>query len=221
MKQNFDLNKILQTANLLRRLPFFRGKGLVPTLAAFGLAAALTLVGGSELLSKIGLARQSQSHTAASSVSSETFKARVVRVSDGDTLVVETPRGQQVKIRVLGMDTPEKFVTAKLKKDAEECGTTAEKMSYLGQLASKHAHKYLSPGKEVVVEPHGQGKYGRLIARVIVDGKDYAYWMIKEGYSCVYKAAAPKEYEKALEEAKKNRRGLWRNYYSIMECLCK
>ncbi|NPB05417.1 MAG: thermonuclease family protein [Aquificae bacterium] len=178
---------------------------------------------GGDLLSKFGLTEgqgQKQSFVNAAAFK-EAFKAKVIRVSDGDTLVVETEDGQQVKIRVVGIDTPEKFVTAKLKKDAAECGVSPELMSLLGKEASKHAHEYLEPGKTVLVVPEGQGKYGRLIARIVVDGKDYGLQMIKEGYSCVYEQSAPPEYKEALEEAKKNRAGLWKDYYEVMECLCK
>ncbi len=225
--QNFDIGRFMQTVNTLKRLPFFRGKGLISTVLVFVVAAALVFFGGgTQLLSKFGLhggQTQLGSPTAHSvnSVPSNTFKAKVIRVSDGDTIVVETPDGQQVKIRVLGMDTPEKYITSKLKKDAAECHTTVEKMSYLGKLASKHAHEYLKPEDIVVVEPHGQGKYGRLLAKIYVNGKDYALQMIRDGYSCVYKSAAPKEYFRALEEAKEKRTGLWKDYYKIMNCLCK
>jgi len=223
-KDNVDITKILRTANLLKKLPFLRGKGLLSSILVFGIAAVLTFWGGGDLLSKLEITQnkgQTSQHSVVETIPSSTFKARIVRVSDGDTIVVETQQGQQVKIRVLGMDTPEKFVTAKLKKDAKECGTTIEKMSYLGKLASQHAHKYLEPGKEILVEPIKKDKYGRLLAKIYVDGKDYGYQMIREGYSCVYKTGAPKEYEKALQEAKQFKAGLWKNYSEIMECLCQ
>jgi micrococcal nuclease len=38
----------------------------------------------------------------------ETIESKVVKIADGDTLTLLTPTNQQVKIRLAGIDTPER-----------------------------------------------------------------------------------------------------------------
>ena len=158
----------------------------------------------------------------ACSQSQATTEAKVIRISDGDTVVVEElPNHQREKIRVWGIDTPEKFASEKLYREAKKCHTTPERIRYLGKLASKHAHSYLSEGEIVEVEKLGKGHYGRVIGKIILpNGWDYGYRMVEDGYACVYWKSTSEEYIKAMEEAKENHRGLWEVDYELMKCLC-
>lgn len=80
-----------------------------------------------------------------------------------------------------------------------------------------------APGhRMVLIETHGRGYYGRLLGRlVLTNGKDFGLEMIRSGYACAYDRSAPGKYLQAEEEAKAERRGLWRKDYSLMECLCR
>lgn len=149
-------------------------------------------------------------------------KAKVIRISDGDTIVVENlSTHQREKVRIWGIDTPEKFTSKKLYREVKRCHATPERMRYLGILASKHAHRYLYEGEVVKVENLGKGYYGRVIGKVYLpNGKDYGYLMVKDGYACVYWKSTSPKYKKAMEEAKKERKGLWSVDYRLMECLC-
>ena len=60
---------------------------------------------------------------------------RLVRVSDGDTLVVEI-NGREESVRLIGVDTPEKFSSYKLERDVQTSGLSKETLQRLGKQAS-------------------------------------------------------------------------------------
>ena len=149
------------------------------------------------------------------------LKGRVQKVSDGDTVWVQLENGNRVKIRVWGIDTPEKFRSKKLNREARRCAVPTRDVVELGRLATKRARELLDH-RVVLIETHGRGYYGRLLGRLILaDGKDFGLEMIRSGYACAYDRSAPIEYLRAEEEAKGERRGLWGKDYSLMECLCR
>ncbi len=149
------------------------------------------------------------------------LKGRVTKVSDGDTVWVRLENGNRARIRVWGMDTPEKFRSKKLSREAERCAVPMRDVVELGKLATKRARKLLDH-RVVLIETHGRGYYGRLLGRLILaDGEDFGLEMIRSGYACAYDRSAPGEYLQAEEEAKAERRGLWERNYSLMECLCR
>src|SRR5690606_36043907 len=80
------------------------------------------------------------------------FAARVVGISDGDTLTVLTAEKRQVKIRLHGVDTPE---------SGQDFGTRA-----------KQAASELAFGKQVTVRQVDTDRYGRTVAEVFLpDGR--------------------------------------------------
>ncbi|MDL1971476.1 MAG: thermonuclease family protein [Candidatus Desulfofervidaceae bacterium] len=140
--------------------------------------------------------------------------------------------GQKVKLRLIGIDTPEKYPGKKLERDARECSVSKGHMKNLGQEATHHAKKLLHKGEQVKVVTYGHDCYGRTLAIIYLpDGTNYNEKMVADGYACVYRYCAhksrqlPQEEKKKLnqllEEAKKNRRGLWGKDYRVMECLCR
>lgn len=117
------------------------------------------------------------------------FAARVVHVSDGDTLTVVT-RGREVRIRLWGIDAPEH-----------------------GQPWSRRARDALASRalrREALVAVRGTDAYGRTLARVRVDGVDLAEAQLRDGYAWVYRRYTSDERLVALEDdARAARRGLW------------
>lgn len=166
------------------------------------------------------------------SLPQQTDQAGVLKVSDGDTIWVRM-NGKEVKLRLLGIDTPEKFESKKLYREAAECGVSAGYMKSLGKLAILHAKKkYPYEGEQVKVIIYGYGYYGRALVIVILpDGTNYNEQMVADGYACVYKYRDRKSKElpwgewrklnELLEQAKKEKRGLWEKDCEVMECLCK
>ena len=155
-----------------------------------------------------------------SNVFSAELQGKIIKVSDGDTIWVRLENGNRVKVRIWGIDTPEKFPSRKLYKSARYCHVTPEEEVHLGKLASEKAKQILDHLKVKLIT-HGRGYYGRLLAEIILpDGTNYGILMIKEGFACVYWKNHNPVYLRALKKAKKERRGLWSIDYNLMKCLC-
>ncbi len=126
----------------------------------------------------------------------------VVRVNDGDTIVVKTPAGNE-SVRLLGVDTPE----VKDPRKPVQC---------FGEAASAHTKQALN-GASVRLEPDptntDRDKYGRLLRYVYLpDGTLYNAALIRDGYGFAYTVFPITKLEefRALEaDARANSRGLW------------
>jgi endonuclease YncB( thermonuclease family) len=120
------------------------------------------------------------------------FSARVVGVSDGDTMTVLSADQTQTKIRLAGIDAPE---------TGQDFGSRAKK-----------AASELAFGKDVTIQPEGKDRYGRTIATVILpDGRSLNRELVREGLAWWYRQYAPNDAELATleSEAKAAKRGLW------------
>lgn len=104
----------------------------------------------------------------------ETFTAKVVNVSDGDTVKVYRLGVPETKVRLLGIDAP-------------------EKNQPFGQKA-KEALNAKVAGKVVIVEAGKPDRYGRLLARLKLDGKDVNLSMVEEGWAWHYAQYARSQY---------------------------
>ena len=96
----------------------------------------------------------------------ERYPAKVVRIVDGDTLVVLNDANEQIKIRLEGIDTPEK---------GQPFGTKAKDM--LGDLTF---------GKTATVAVTGQDWFGRTLGYIIADGVNANAAMIENGMAWHY-----------------------------------
>jgi micrococcal nuclease len=120
------------------------------------------------------------------------FPAKVVGVSDGDTLTVLVDGNRQVKLRLHGIDTPE---------TGQDFGARA-----------KQAASELAFGKQVTVREMDADRYGRTVAEVILpDGKSLNRELVRGGYAWWFSKYAPADRELAAlqAEAKAAKRGLW------------
>lgn len=97
---------------------------------------------------------------------------RVVKVVDGDTVVVKLDRGP-VKVRLIGVDTPEKNASDKLENDSHRFGQSKKELKFLGKESSEIT-KRLVNGKTVRLsfDEEKTDKYGRTLA--------YVYFLMKE-----------------------------------------
>lgn len=153
--------------------------------------------------------------------SAQIFQAQIVKISDGDTVWVRTADGRKFKVRVWGIDTPEKFQSRKLERDALRCGATVSEIVELGKLATQKA-KELLDHSWVRLETRGRGYYGRVLGIIYLpDGTNFGLEMVKEGYACVYRKNHRRAYRQALEEAKRKYKGLWGTNWNLMKCLCR
>ena len=117
------------------------------------------------------------------------FIARVVSVSEGDTIAVVNA-GRTENVRLHGIDCPE---------PNQPFGSQAKK-----------AISDLILGKDVVVEIKGKDRYGRTLGKVSLNGKDIELELVKRGMAWHFKRHSS---EQALAEAEAAARtagrGLW------------
>ena len=98
----------------------------------------------------------------------EQFAARVISVADGDSITVLTQDKQQVRIRLYGIDCPEK---------GQAFGSRAT-----------HATSDAAFGKNVTVQPVDTDRYGRTVAVVLMpDGKSLNEQLVRDGLAWVYR----------------------------------
>lgn len=124
------------------------------------------------------------------SLNETSFKAKVVRVIDGDTIELLDTRKQKHRIRFWGIDAPETTTNQPFGKKAKEI------------LATKIA------GKEIKATIKDKDKYGRTIAKIELNGEDINKFMVASGlaWAYTYYTDAYKNDEKKAREAKI---GLW------------
>ena len=159
------------------------------------------------------------------------YKATILKITDGDTIWVQM-QGKKVKLRLLGIDTPEEYHSKKMNKDLRRCGVDYRKMKVLGLAATKHAKTMLKKRQDVIIRTFGKGYYGRTLAFVILsNGVNYNEQEVADGYACVYKYRGRKsrelsqaEFDKLnflLEQARDQRKGLWGSDFTVMQRLCR
>ena len=129
-------------------------------------------------------------------VQAGTLTGRVVRVSDGDTVVILDSGNAQHKIRLTGIDAPER-----------------------GQAFGTKSKEHLSDsvaGKFVVVEYDKRDRYQRILGKVLLSDQDMNLEQVKAGYAWHYKkyqneqSSGDRElYSEAEIEAREAGRGLW------------
>ena len=114
-----------------------------------------------------------------------------VGVSDGDSLHLELPDGERVRVRLYGIDAPEKD---------QECALAARKK--LGKLIYD---------KKIRVEVLDVDKYGRSVGKVYAGARYVNRYMLKEGLAWHYKhyAADDELLAEAEARAKAAGRGIW------------
>ena len=144
------------------------------------------------------------------------YSCVVIRVYDGDTFKCKLDNGKEVKVRLIGVDTPESSKNIKAYRDAERSGADINKIVELGKKAKEFTKKLLKKGTQVVLETDVQAtdKYGRILAYVYLpNGKMLNLVLIKEGYATVYtippNVKYSEEFKKAQREAIKKGKGLW------------
>ncbi len=135
-----------------------------------------------------------------------TTNATIVHVVDGDTFDADLDGVGKVRIRMLGVNTPETVDPRK----AVEC---------FGKDASSFSKSVLIEGARIRLDEDAQAderdKYGRLLRNVVLaDGTDFNAKLVAEGYAYAYTSfpLAPErkvELTRLQQEAKEAGLGLW------------
>ncbi len=128
----------------------------------------------------------------------ETITGRVVGVADGDTITVLDADKVQHKIRLSGIDAPER------------------KQPFGNR--SKESLSALAFDKTVNVETEKRDRYGRQIGKVLVNGRDVNLVQVERGMAWFYRQyqreqspQRPKAVRGAEDAARAGKRGLWRD----------
>lgn len=128
----------------------------------------------------------------------ETLRGRVVGIADGDTVTVLDSRNEQYKIRLMGIDAPEK------------------KQAFGSR--SKQSLSALVFNREVSVEYRKKDRYGRVVGKIVVNGVDANLEQVKAGMAWHYKQYQKEQsaddraaYASVEEQARVGRRGLWQD----------
>lgn len=114
---------------------------------------------------------------------------KVLSISDGDTFYMLDSLNAKIKIRMHGIDAPEK-----------------------GQDFYQESTQYLYDriaDKMITYDFKGKDQYGRTLLVVYIDGENINQSMVREGYAWQYKYNKEKIYQDLQAEAKAAKRGLW------------
>ena len=140
------------------------------------------------------------------SISSEITILGDAKVIDGDTIKID-----KKKIRLFGIDAPEKEQTCKKKyknflifnfqKDYK-CGEEST-LALLNKLKDKKVKCILKDIKD---------KYKRNIGTCFVENQDINGWLVKNGYALAYRRYS-KKYVLNEQHAKENKLGIWRGTF--------
>jgi endonuclease YncB( thermonuclease family) len=112
---------------------------------------------------------------------SATYDAQIIRVSDGDTIVIAAPflpapLKPQLAVRIFGVDTPEKGHRAQCPQENERA-----------QLASKFTTQAIQSAKQHQVVLYGWDKFGgRVLGDILVDGQSIRQGLIANGLAREY-----------------------------------
>ena len=127
-----------------------------------------------------------------------TLQGKVVGVADGDTITVLDATNTQHKIRLQGIDAP-------------------EKAQAFGQKSKQSLHQ-LVHSQQVKVDFDKKDKYGRTVGKVVLNGTDICLEQIKLGMAWHYKQYASEQttvdreiYAKAELAARTDAIGLWKD----------
>lgn len=130
------------------------------------------------------------------------LSGRVVGVTDGDTITLLDSSNRQHKIRLAGIDPPER-----------------------GQAFGQRSRQLLSElvfNKQVMVETEKLDRYGRTVGKVVVAERDVNLALVAAGLAWHYKKYQHEQsasdrllYAAAEQEARDDRRGLWVDPQSI------
>lgn len=118
---------------------------------------------------------------------------RCIGVSDGDTVTLLLAGQQECKVRLWGIDAPEK---------RQDCGQMAQKVL-----------STLIYGQVVNVKLRGKDRNGRCIGKIFARGEYINLRMVQKGMAWHFHRYAPEDHElqEAETAARSARAGLWRD----------
>lgn len=110
-----------------------------------------------------------------------TYDANILRVSDGDTVVIEAPflpapLKKELAVRIYGVDTPEKGFRAKCPQEDQR-----------GQAASAFTKNLVAQSQKRQVVLYDWDKFGgRVLGDIILNGQSLRSLLIQNGFAREY-----------------------------------
>ena len=137
------------------------------------------------------------------------YGCQVTRVVDGDTIDVDLDLGFDIiykcRVRLYGIDTPESRTRNKDEK-------------VRGKLAAKFLKDAISNGKNVILQTQlkdSKGKFGRVLASVVVDGININQQMVTNHLAVRYEGQSKKDIQ--LEHLKNRDILIKRGLHTLIE----
>tara|TARA_B100001094_G_scaffold190016_1_gene184071 strand:- start:1832 stop:2281 length:450 start_codon:yes stop_codon:yes gene_type:complete len=120
------------------------------------------------------------------------YRAKIIRVIDGDTIDVDLDLGFDVwlrkqRVRLYGIDTPESRTS-----DAEE--------KKYGTLSKNKLKDFCKEDSWVTIETHvgdEKGKFGRILANIWLEETNVNQWLIDNKYAVAYFGQSKDDIEQA------------------------
>ncbi len=116
---------------------------------------------------------------------SATYDAQILRVTDGDTVVIAAPflpapLKPELAIRVFGVDTPEKGHRA-------QCPSEAQRGEAASAFTKKAIESAAAGGGKFQVTMYGWDKFGgRVLGDILINGKSLRAGLIANGFAREY-----------------------------------
>ncbi len=145
--------------------------------------------------------------------SSDVVKYDVVRVVDGDTIIIDLD-GENTKVRLIGIDTP------------ESVHSDESKNCEFGKTASDYTKGLLSNKKiSLEYDKDKYDPYGRLLAYVYLDDNMVNYDLVVNGYAVAKEYKPNTKYADVFTyaqiEAEKAKSGMWSENITYLDCNLK
>ncbi len=128
------------------------------------------------------------------SAKSRTISGKVVRVSDGDSIHIQTRSGKKYEVRLYGVDSPE-----------------------MGQAFGRSARKYTSRlvnKKKVSVTVYDIDQYGRTVGVVTSAGTNVNEYLVASGLAWQYgrycHVSFCSQWKRLEQQARAQKKGLWK-----------
>jgi endonuclease YncB( thermonuclease family) len=116
---------------------------------------------------------------------SATYDAKIIRVSDGDTIVIAAPflpppLKPELAIRVFGVDTPEKGFRA-------QCPSEAQRGEAASAFTKNAINQAAAQGGKFQVTMYGWDKFGgRVLGDILINGVSLRTELIRNGFAREY-----------------------------------
>lgn len=130
-----------------------------------------------------------------------TCRAKLVSVIDGDTILVDL--GQRERVRLLGIDAPEKSEGEHADRQCNLLGVDTDTLKLLAKLSQIHLWGLCPAGSTLTLQTTGKVRdnYGRLLAGVFLDEQCINRRMVEDGYALAYAGLSDWEDYAAHEQA--------------------